>query len=81
MKIIRNFQHSTFMKNFIRRTNLIKKSIRRSFKRSKFDVIENNDIKSNIIFDESLNITFIEVVTFQFLIDVKDKKKKIKTFF
>ena len=67
------------MKIFIRKTNLIKKSIRRLFKRSKFNVIENNNIKSNTIFEKSLNIIFIKVVAFQFLTNIKNKIK-IKTF-
>ena len=38
IKIIRDFQQFTFMKISIRKQNLIKKSIHKSFKRSKSDV-------------------------------------------
>ena len=68
------------MKTSIRRQNLIKKSTRKSFRQSKSDVMKNDVMKSNTIFDKSLNIAFIEVVAFQFLADIKSKRKEIKTF-
>ena len=80
IKVIRDFQQSTLMKTSIRRQSLIKKSISRSSKQSKFDVMKSDVMKSNTTFDESLNITFIEIVAFQFLVNIKSKRKKIKTF-
>ena len=81
IKIIRNSQQFTIMKISIRKQSLIKKSTRKSFKQQKFDVMKSDVMKSNTIFDEFLNIIFIEVVAFQILANIKNKNKKIKTFY
>ena len=73
VKIIRDFQQSTLIETSIRRFDLIKKSTRRSFRSSKSHVIENDDMKFDI--EKSMNIIFIEVVAFQFLANIKSKKK------
>ena len=75
IKIIRYFQRFTLMKISIRRQSLIKKSTRKSSRQSKFDVMKSDVMKSDTIFDEFLNITFIEVAAFQFLANIKNKKK------
>ena len=79
VKIIRDFQQFTLIEISIRRFDLTKKSIRRSFRSSKSHVIESDDMRFDI--EKSMNIVFIEVVAFQFLADIKNKKKEIKTFF
>ena len=73
IKIIRNSQQFTLIEIFIRKFNLIKKLTRRSFRSSKSHVIENDDMKFDI--EKSMNIIFIEVVAFQFLANIKSKKK------
>ena len=78
VKIIRDFQQFTFIEISIRRFDLTKKSTRRSSRSSKSHVIESDDMKFDI--EKFMNIVFIEVAAFQFLADIKNKKKEIKTF-
>ena len=80
IKIIRNFQQFTFVKISIRKSNLIKKFIRRFNRRFKITIFENENYEQNFDFDAFLNVFFIDAIVFQSLIESKKKKKRIKTF-
>ena len=80
MKIIRETQESNLINVSMRKSNIIKKFIRRSSKRFKIVVFENENDEQNFDFDAFLNIAFIDAIVFQFLTNFKNKKKKVKTF-
>ena len=66
------------MKFFIRKSNLIKKFVRRFSRRFKITIFDNKKYKNDLNFDTFLNFFFIDAIVFQFLIEFKEKK--IKTF-
>ena len=80
IKIIREAQESNLINVSMRKSNIIKKSIRWSSKRFKIAVFKNEDDEQNFDFDASLNIAFIDAIAFQSLANFKDKKKEIKIF-
>ena len=80
IKIIRNSQQFTFVKISIRRSNLIKKFIRRFNRRFKITIFENENYEQNFDFDAFLNVFFIDATIFQSLVEFREKEKKIKTF-
>ena len=64
----------------MRKSNIIKKFIRRSNRRFKIAVFENENDEQNLDFDAFLNIAFIDATAFQSLTSFKNKRKRIKTF-
>ena len=80
IKVIRNFQQFTFVKIFIRKSNLVKKFIRRFNRRFKITIFENENYEQNFDFNVFLNVFFIDATIFQFLIESREKEKKVKTF-
>ena len=80
IKVIRDFQQFTFVKISIRKSNFIKEFTRRSNRRFKVTIFENEDYEQNFDFDASLNVFFIDATIFQFLVKFKKKEKRIKTF-
>ena len=81
MKIIREAQESNLINVSMRKSNIIKKFTRRSSKRFKVVVFENENDEQNLDFDASLNIAFIDATAFQSLANFKDKKKKLRLSF
>jgi hypothetical protein len=75
IKIIRKFQQFTFVKFFIRKSNLIQKLIRRFNRRFKITIFVNEKCEFDLNFDTFLNVFFIDAIAFQFLIEFKKKKK------
>ena len=80
IKVIRDFQQFTFVKISIRRSNLVKKSIRRSSRRFKVTIFENENYEQNFDSDALLNVFFIDATIFQSLVEFREKEKKVKTF-
>ena len=80
MKIIREIQESNLINVSMRRSNIIKKFTRRSSRRFKVVVFENENDEQNFDFNASLNIAFIDAIAFQSLANFKDKRKKLKIF-
>ena len=80
IKIIKKFQQFTFMKFSIRKSNLIKKFIRRFNRRFKITIFDNEKYENDLNFDTFLNVFFIDAIAFQFLIQFRKKRKRIKTF-
>ena len=80
IKIIRNFQQFTFVKTSVRKSNLIKKSVRRSNQRFKISISDNENDEQNFDFDAFLNVVFIDVVVYQSLTKSKKKKKSQNVF-
>ena len=81
IKIIREAQESNLINVSMRKSNIIKKFTRRSSKRFKVVVFENENDEQNLDFDASLNIAFIDATAFQSLANFKDKKKKLRLSF
>ena len=78
-KIIREAQKSNLINVSIRKSNIIKKFIRRSSRRFRATVFENDDDEKNFDFDAFLNVAFIDATAFQFLTDSREKKKKSRS--
>ena len=80
VKIIREAQKSSLLNVSVRRSNLIKKSTRRSSKRFKAEALESKNDEQNLDSDTSLNVVFIDATAFQSLVESKERRKKVKTF-
>ena len=76
MKIIREAQKSNLINVSVRRSDLIKKSTRRSNRRFKVSIFDHENDEQNFDFDTSLNVAFIDATTFQSLAKSKEKRKK-----
>ena len=79
-KIIREAQRSNLINVLIRKSNIIKKFIRRSNRRFKTTIFKNDDDEKNFDFDALLNVAFIDAIAFQFLTNSRKRRKKVKIF-
>ena len=80
IKVIREFQQSTHMKSSIRRSGLTKKLTRRSSRRPKATILNNEKYEDDLNFDTFLNVFFIGAVAFQSLAGSRGKRKRVKIF-
>ena len=79
-KIIREAQRSNLINVSIRKSNIVKKFIRRSSRRFRATTFENDDDEKNFDFDAFLNVAFIDAIAFQSLANSKERKKEVKIF-
>ena len=79
-KIIREAQRSNLINVSIKKSDIIKKSIRRSNRRLKATVSKNEDNEQNLDFDAFLNVAFIDATAFQSLANSRERRKEVKIF-
>ena len=80
VKIIREAQRSNLINVSIKKSNIIKKSTRRSSRLFRATIFENDVDEKNLDFDAFLNVAFIDAIAFQSLANSRERRKEVKIF-